>query len=69
MGANPIKIQFEFEQIGRFCDMSSSDNGVLDSGTPVSPLHRQPQAGDAARTIDAILQRQRTFVAFGELAA
>src|ERR1035437_10012962 len=31
-GQSQLESKFEFEQIGRFCDMSSSDNGVLDSG-------------------------------------
>src|ERR1035437_9600126 len=31
-GQSQLEFKFEFQQIGRFCDMSSSDNGVLDSG-------------------------------------
>src|ERR1019366_8101903 len=31
-GQSQLESKFEFEQIRRFCDMSSSDNGVLDSG-------------------------------------
>src|ERR1035437_1148351 len=31
-GQSQLESKFEFEQIRRFCDMSSSVNGVLDSG-------------------------------------
>jgi hypothetical protein len=45
MGAKPIRIQFEFQQIEHFCDMSSSDNGVLDSMNSGMAPTQQPQAG------------------------